>query len=173
MRVLDDFVPLGVSPWTGRESEQTVWGRRLSFQTQKESKPFAGETGIQSEYYSTTPTWAHTAPREAAVWLVKTRSSQNNCMKPKSKNGIPTAPPPLPTKTKSKKSADPLPPVPASCRGDRRGMQLEVIGINDGPWKTRPNARKVDFQDRSRDRSRDRSWNQSWDFGCFRLLVVS
>ena len=32
------------------------------------------------------------------------------------------------------KSADPLPPVPASCRGDRRGMQLEVSGINDGPW---------------------------------------
>ena len=28
-----------------------------------------------------------------------------------------------------KKSADPLPPVPA-CRGDRRGMQLEVIGIS-------------------------------------------
>ena len=72
-------------------------------------------------------------------------------------------------------SADPLPPVPASCRGDRRGMQLEVIGIKDSPWKARPNAQKVDSQDHSRDRSRrDRSWDQSWDPGCcFRLLVVS
>ena len=58
-------------------------------------------------------------------------------------------------------SADPLPPVPASCRGDRRGMQLEVIGINDSPWGTRPNPQKVDSQDRSRDRSRHQSWDQS------------
>ena len=53
-----------------------------------------------------------------------------------------------------RESANPLPPVPASCRGDRRGM----IGINDSPLST-PNAQKVDSQDRSRDRSRDRSWD--------------
>ena len=29
-------------------------------------------------------------------------------------------------------------------------MQLEVIGINDGFWGTRPKAQKVDSQDRSR-----------------------
>ena len=27
-------------------------------------------------------------------------------------------------------------------------MQLEVLGSNDSPWGTRPNAQKVDFQDR-------------------------
>ena len=90
------------------------------------------------------------------------------------------------------KIADPLPPVPASCRGDRRGMQLEVIGINDGPWGharthekwisrtgpgtgpgTGPSWRFCCFRllvvsqnrswDRSQDRSWDRSWDQSWD----------
>ena len=40
-----------------------------------------------------------------------------------------------------RKSADPLPPIPASCRGDRRGMQLEV-------------TTKVDSQ--------DRFWDRSW-----------
>ena len=44
-------------------------------------------------------------------------------------------------------------------------MQLEVIGINDSLWGTRPNARKVDFWDRSWDRSRDRPWDyRSWDW---------
>ena len=41
-------------------------------------------------------------------------------------------------------------------------MQLEVIGINDSPWGTRPNPQKVDSQDRSPSPG-----------SCFRLLVVS
>ena len=53
----------------------------------------------------------------------------------------------------SNESADPLPPVPASCRGDRRGMQLEVIGIHDGPGGHAPKAQKVDCQDRSGSRT--------------------
>ena len=80
-----------------------------------------------------------------------------------------------------KKSADPLPPVPASCRGDWRGMQLEVIGINDSPCKARPKAQKVDSQDRSGTWSwdrllavskgpvavlGDRSWGWSWGWSC-------
>ena len=61
------------------------------------------------------------------------------------------------------KSADPLPPVPTSCRGDRRGMQLEAIGINGSPWEARPKAQKVDSQTADRSspgtvlRSQDRS----------------
>ena len=41
-----------------------------------------------------------------------------------------------------------LPPVPASCRGDWRGMQLEVIGINDSPWRHARKHKK--WLDRSR-----------------------
>ena len=72
------------------------------------------------------------------------------------------------------KSADPLPPVPASCRGDRRGMQLEVIGINDSRWKTRPNPQKVDSQDRSGTSGTSPGTSPGTGPGTgFRLLVVS
>ena len=61
----------------------------------------------------------------------------SNCSNCQSKSRTPR------TSQSQLKSADPLPPVPASCRGDRRGMQLEVIGTNDGHESIKSGFRPV------------------------------